>query len=107
MGEAADVKVWDVTSGEEVFSLRGHTDVVLALAYSSHGKRIVTGSADKTVKLWDMATGQEVLTLTRPAMMVTDVAFSPDRSRLGCTSADGMLRVWDARAPTPGRRPPR
>jgi WD40 repeat protein len=33
------------------------------VAFSPDGKRIVSGSRDKTVKVWDAERGQEVLTL--------------------------------------------
>ena len=34
-----------------------------SVAFSPDGKRIVSGSNDKTLKVWDAATGQEMLTL--------------------------------------------
>ena len=52
------------------------------MAFSADGKRIVSGSEDKTVKVWDAATGQEVLTLKGHTGQVTSVAFSPDGKRI-------------------------
>src|SRR5439155_25147218 len=43
--------------------LKGHTWPVWSVCFSPDGKRIVSGSWDKTVKVWDAHTGQEQLTL--------------------------------------------
>ena len=46
------------------------------------GKRIVSGSDDKTLKVWDATTGQETLTLRGHTGRVSSLAFSPDGRRL-------------------------
>ena len=46
-----------------IFTLYGHTGGVGTVAFSSDGKRIVTGSADRTVKVWDARTGTPLLEL--------------------------------------------
>ena len=38
-------------------TLAGHTEMVLAVAFSADGKRIVSGSLDCLVKIWDTETG--------------------------------------------------
>jgi len=35
-------------------ALKGHTDNVYAVAFSSDGTRLASGSLDGTVRLWDM-----------------------------------------------------
>ena len=49
------LKVWDAQTGQETLTLKGHSGYVLSVSFSPDGKRIVSGSADKTVKIWDIS----------------------------------------------------
>ena len=53
-GEDSAVKIWDSHTGKLVRNFRGHMGLVSSLAFSPDGKRLVSGSRDKTVKVWDM-----------------------------------------------------
>jgi WD40 repeat protein len=67
-----------------------------AVAFSLDGKRIVSGSEDRTVRLWDAGTGQQIgAPLTGHTGAVWGVAFSPDGRRVVSGSWDDTVRVWD------------
>ena len=56
---------WDGTTYDLVATLRGHTDIVRSVAFSSGGPPcIVSGSSDRTIKVWDCATYALLATLT-------------------------------------------
>jgi WD40 repeat protein/serine/threonine protein kinase len=77
-------------------TFRGHHHAVYSIVFSPDGRRIASGSDDKTIKLWDAATGQEILTLKGHSGEVHDVAFSPDGRRIASGSEDGTIKLWDA-----------
>jgi eukaryotic-like serine/threonine-protein kinase len=99
--ELGEVKIWDLST-ERALDLRGHTQMVQALACSPDGRRLATGSLDFTIKLWDTTTGEEVFTLRGHTAGVLRVAFSPDGRRFASGSIDRTVRVWDTSPPTAG-----
>ena len=74
---------------------KGHAGGVLALAVTSDGRHIVTGSDDNTARVWDAGTGVELLQLKVPGA-VRGVAVTPDGTRIVTGSDDNIARVWDA-----------
>jgi len=96
VGPDKTAKIWDAVTGDELLSLSGHEEGVLALAYSPDGTHIATASFDATTKIWDANTGAELLTLSGNTTRNTGVAFNADGTRLVIVSEDGTAQVWDA-----------
>jgi len=96
------VKVWDLTTGQEIYTLRGHTEPILSLTFSPDGNRLISAGLDHHVNVWDLRNaGQGVLapqwTMPDFSTSVWCMALSPDGSRLaiGGPTADGNVRIYD------------
>jgi WD40 repeat protein len=72
-----------------------HGDQVLALAYSSDGKLLASGSMDEAVHLWDAKTGRLLRVLRGHEAWVDGVFFTPDNKRLISCGQDKTARLWD------------
>jgi FKBP-type peptidyl-prolyl cis-trans isomerase/cold shock CspA family protein len=93
---AAEKAAAEKATAETTLTLKGHSDAVFSVSFSPDGKRIVSGSADKTLKVWDAQTGRETLKLNGHLAIVLSVSFSPDGKRIVSGSLDKTVKVWDA-----------
>ena len=91
------VRIWDVASGREIGTLKGHGRAVDKVAFSRDGKLLATGSTDNTIKIWDVATKRELSTLTGHTANIESLDFSPDGRLLASAGEDGSTFLWDAR----------
>ena len=93
-------QTWDISTGENVLNLSGHTNGVRSVSYSSNGRFIATGSDDYTVRLWDAATGTLLSTLSRNSR-VWSVAFTPNCQSIVSGSIDSTVCIWTIRRVIP------
>jgi WD40 repeat protein len=90
------VKFWDVPSGRERATLRGHWGAVASLAFSPDGKTLVSGSLapDSNLKVWEVATGKERIVL-RHQTWIRSLAFARDGKTLASGGEDGTVKLWN------------
>jgi WD40 repeat protein len=90
--------LWDLDSGNEVFSWDPAPTLGRLTAFSPDGKRLALAGLDRTIKVWEADRGQELLTLNGPEQVVS-LVFSPDGKRLAAGGGEnkvGVLKIWDA-----------
>lgn len=54
------LKLWDLTTGQEVRTFRGHEGDVTAVVFLPDGKQALSASTDGTLRLWDVPSGTAV-----------------------------------------------
>lgn len=74
--------------------LEGHNGVIYSVATSPDGKRIVTGSNDRTARIWDALTGRQ-LDLMDLSNRIWSVAYGPKGNRVAIGFQDSKAQVWD------------
>jgi len=81
--------VWDTCTGQQMFTLEGHTREVFVAKFSSDRKHVITRSSDRTVRTWDASTGVQMLSLKGYS-----ATFSPD-GKMIASAADANVYLCD------------
>lgn len=72
------IKITDLSTGQDIAQLRGHTSNVSALVFVDGGRLLVSGGRDGAVRVWNMPDGKEAAALI--ALGASDyVAVTPDQ----------------------------
>ncbi len=83
-----------LADGSEEGRFAGHVGLPVVFDLSPDGKRLVSGSGDKTVRVWDCESKKQLACYRGHRVNVVGVAFFSDGRRAASCSPDGTIRVW-------------
>jgi WD40 repeat protein len=91
----AEGRVYEVLSGELLWSAAVHFGTATCLAFTADSRFLVTGHNDGGVRWWDGLTGEPKQHWTGHRQSTASLALSADGRTLVTASADGTALVWD------------
>jgi len=101
------LQLWDAGTAKSIRAFTGHTSMVTRAVFSADGKRVVSGSFDKSARIWDFASGREIHHLAGHERGVVGVAIAPDGTQVATccagefknqrpVSIDNEVRLWSS-----------
>jgi len=112
------LRIWDVTTGYCLKTLKGHTDWVRAVSPSIDGRWLLSAGTDQIPRLWDANAGEVKITFLGHEHVVECVAFAPSTAYvhlagiagykkpplasssgefLATGGRDKIIKIWDNR----------
>jgi len=86
------IRLWDVQSGNELFSL-DNSEKIYSMALSPAGNLAAAGLNGK-IKIWDIDTREEVTEPKQQAGDISSLTFSQDGTLLATGSSEGTVILW-------------
>ncbi|BAZ24946.1 WD-40 repeat protein [Kalymmatonema gypsitolerans NIES-4073] len=89
------LKVWNLETGEQLFTLTGHRHSVCTVTVTPDCKLAISGSSDCTLKVWNLETGEQLFTLTGHSASVNAVTVTPNGKYVISAANDNTLIIWN------------
>ncbi|GAB7340287.1 hypothetical protein MBLNU457_6746t2 [Dothideomycetes sp. NU457] len=86
------IRIWDVTTGYCVKTIRGHADWVRDVASSFDGRWLLSVSNDQTARLWDTASGDQKVTFVSHEHVIECCTFAPPAAYSNLASLAGLKK---------------
>ncbi len=94
-GEAGEIQIWGVDSGELLLSKPITFDTVTGASWSPDGSKLAFGATDNVVRAIDVATGEQVLFQGAHEDWVRDTVFTPDGNHLISVARDMSCKLTE------------
>jgi len=91
------IKLWNLgsLSDQPIKIIRQEQQTINSLAFSSDGKRLVSGVNNGNIKIWDTKIWKKYSVNGQHLEPVNSVAFSPDNNLIASGSDDKTIKIWN------------
>src|SRR5262249_44880696 len=89
-------KLWEVSGGRRLHTLKRHYSWVETLAVSPDGRTVASAGQDGLIRLWDAASGADACLQPGHRFYLRQTAVSPDGKTILTGGWDQTIRWWDA-----------
>ena len=93
-GLGQEIALWRTMDGQQIKELKGHSNMLSCLAFSPDGKKVASGSLDKSVCIYSLEDFSLAHRCQGHKHYVTCLAFTPDGRVLVSGAEDGTVRLW-------------
>jgi WD40 repeat protein len=76
-----DIRIWNVSNGQRIATLKGHTDVITELKWRADSETLASASIDGTLRIWNALFAQQLQSLSYPGRIYA-LDWNPSGSRL-------------------------
>lgn len=88
------IKCWELSTGKEIKTFKGHNDRITGLAVTHDGKHMISGSDDRTIRIWELENGKVIRVLKGHGGSITCVSVTTDGKHIISGSDDETLKLW-------------
>ena len=89
------------TDCREVYTFRGHSYGVWAVAFSPDGLTLISGGAECLVRMWDIESGRLLRSLRGHTKDIRAIVITPDGQTIATGSEDRTIRLWNGKTGEP------
>jgi WD40 repeat protein len=97
--DSHQIQLYELPSGKNSGTFKGHSREVLALVFSPDGSRLFSADLTGTIIVWDTHSREEITQLRGHEEHVRRLIVSGDGKLLISGSRDGTARVWRSSTP--------
>ena len=91
------IKLWNIETGECVYTFIGHMKTVLSVHFSEIDRYALSGSEDKTIRMWNIKTGDCIRIINEYGLFGNSMCFSSEEKFALSGGDSNMMKLWNVK----------